>query len=115
MHEVSIALNLLDIVTEECRKQGFHSIDSINLRIGRASGIMPEALLFAFETVKAESIAEAAKQNIEEAPVSGKCASCLNAFSVAEDYVLACPLCGGTSFQITGGREMEIIDMEVNQ
>jgi Zn finger protein HypA/HybF involved in hydrogenase expression len=29
-------------------------------------------------------------------------------------YVFACPLCGSTSFEITSGREMEIVDIEIN-
>ncbi len=113
MHEVSIALNLLDIVTEECRKNGGSTVDSINLRIGRASGIMTDALLFAFDAVKTGTAAETARLNVEEVPVSGHCRECGNDFEVAEEYVLSCPGCGGASFEITGGREMDIIDMEV--
>jgi hydrogenase nickel incorporation protein HypA/HybF len=113
MHEVSIALNLLDIVSEECRKSGGRTVESINLRIGRASGIMTDALLFAFDAVKAGSVAERACLNIQEIPVSGHCRDCGDDFEVGEEYVLSCPRCGGGSFEITAGREMDIIDMEV--
>jgi hydrogenase nickel incorporation protein HypA/HybF len=113
MHEVSIALNLLDIVAEECRKNCGSTIELINLRIGRASGIMTDALLFAFDAVKEGSVAEKARLNIEEVPVSGHCRECGGDFEVGEEYVLCCPRCGGGSFEITGGRELDIIDMEV--
>jgi len=114
MHEVSIALNLLEIVSEQCRKNGYSRIESINLKIGRASGIMPDALLFAFNAIKSDSIAKDASLNIEEVPVSGLCNDCKNYFAVDGEYVLCCPLCNGTSFGITAGREMDIIDMEVS-
>jgi hydrogenase nickel incorporation protein HypA/HybF len=113
MHEVSIALNLIDIVTEECRKSGGSTIETINLRIGRASGIMTDALLFAFDAVKAGSVAERAHLNIEEVPVAGHCRECSGDFKVGEEYVLRCPCCGSGSFEITAGRELDIIDMEV--
>lgn len=114
MHEVSIALSLLEIATKECRKSGNSIIESINIRIGRASGIMSDALLFAFDAVKADSIARNASLNIEEVPVGGHCSDCGELFTVDEEYVLCCPRCRGGSFEITAGREMDIIDMEVS-
>jgi hydrogenase nickel incorporation protein HypA/HybF len=114
MHEVSIALNLIEIASDQCIKNGYSSIESINLKIGRASGIMSDALTFAFEAIKGDSIAAAAVLNIEEIPVTGHCDGCDNGFTVEEEYVLCCPACGGTSFRITAGRELDIIDMEVS-
>ncbi|MEW6109349.1 MAG: hydrogenase maturation nickel metallochaperone HypA [Nitrospirota bacterium] len=114
MHEASIALNLIEIVSEQCRKNGFNRIDSINVRIGRASGVRPDALIFAFEAIKNDSIAKDASLNIEQVPVSGLCKNCNNSFTVDEEYVLCCPVCKGGSFRITAGREMDIVDMDVS-
>lgn len=114
MHELSIAQNVLEIVFEQCSKSGYTKIDSINLRIGRASGIMPDALLFAFTAIKSDSIARDAALNIEVVPVAGLCKDCSAGFIVEEEYILNCPVCKGSSFQITSGRELDIIDMEVS-
>lgn len=114
MHEVSIALNLIEIITDQCIKNGCSRIESVNLRIGRASGIMPDALIFAFESIKKDTIASSAVLNIEDVPVTGNCNSCDSVFTVEEEYVLSCPLCKGTDFKITAGRELDIIDMEVS-
>ncbi|MBI5640789.1 MAG: hydrogenase maturation nickel metallochaperone HypA [Nitrospirae bacterium] len=114
MHEVSIALNLIEIVSEQCRKSGFSRIDSVNVRIGRASGIMPDALNFAFDAIKDDSMAKGASLQIEVVPVTGRCGECSNTFSVEEDYILSCPACGGSSFSIISGRELDIINMEVS-
>lgn len=114
MHEVSIAVNLIEIVSDQCVKNGCSTIAFVNIKIGRASGIMPDALLFAFDAVKEGSIAGNAVLNIEEVPVSGYCSDCNSNFTVEEEYVVSCPVCGGSSFRITAGREMDIIDMEVS-
>jgi hydrogenase nickel incorporation protein HypA/HybF len=114
MHEVSIAGGLLSAAEKECRRQGYSSIQQITVRIGKASGVMPEALLFAFEAMKQETIAHEALLTIVEVPVSGHCAAC-NADFVAEGtFVLCCPHCNGTSFRVQSGRELEIAEMEVS-
>jgi len=113
MHEVSIAQGLLEIAIDSCKKQGFSGIELIKVKIGKASGIMPDSLLFAFEALKVGTIAEKAVLTINEIPVSGFCDSCNNNFTVEEAYVLACPLCGDTSFRVETGRELNIDEMEV--
>jgi len=114
MHELSIAQNILEIISEQCTKSGYSRIETVNLRIGRASGIMSDALLFAFDAIKSDSIAQGALLHIEEVPVSGRCSDCRSDFIVKEEYILSCPLCGGSSFSMFAGREMDIIDMEVS-
>lgn len=114
MHEVSIALNLLEIVSDQCRKNGYNVIESINVRIGKASGIMPDALAFAFDAVKQDYPARNASLMIDIVPLTGQCHDCKNYFTSESDFVLHCPECQGTSFTITAGREMDIIDMEVS-
>lgn len=114
MHEVSIALNLLDIITAQCRKEGYSRIDAVRIKIGRASGIMPDALAFAFGAIKGESIAETALLEIQEVPLTGSCRDCSAVFTTEAEYILECPSCKSASFSITAGRELDIIDMEVS-
>ena len=114
MHELSIAQNLLDIVSAQCLKDGFKEIESINIKVGKASGIMPDALSFAFDAIKTDTIAKNACLNIAEIPVAGSCRDCNSVFTVEEEYVLCCPSCKGSSFVITAGRELDIVDMEVS-
>jgi len=114
MHEASIAASLLEIVSGQCRKSGYHKIESIHLKIGRASGIMTDALVFAFEALKEGSPAEKAVLDLEEVPVTGLCAECNNTFTTEGEFILSCPCCGGSSFRMTAGRELDVIDMEVS-
>lgn len=113
MHEVSIALGLLEFAAEYCEREGYKGIEAITVKIGKASGVMPEALHFAFEAVKIGTIAEKACLTINEVPVSGFCSNCNKSFTVEETYVLSCPMCGKSSFRVETGRELNICEMEV--
>jgi hydrogenase nickel incorporation protein HypA/HybF len=114
MHEVSIAQGLLEIAIDNCLKRGYKGIELIKVKIGRASGIVADSLRFAFEALKVGTIAEKAVLTIEEIPVSGFCEKCNKNFTVEEAFVISCPFCGGTSFRIETGRELNIDEMEVN-
>ena len=113
MHETSIALGILDIISDRCIAEGYHSIESVRLRIGRAAGIMPEALLFSFDVAKEGTPAENAKMIIDSVPLGGMCSECKSEFEVKEAYVLSCPECGSSAFKIQKGYEMEIVEMDV--
>lgn len=114
MHEVSVAGSLLEIAVNECRKSGYSRISNVTVIIGKASGVMPEALLFAFDALKAETIAAGATLTIQEVPVSGRCASCGSDFTTDERFVLCCPRCGSSAYTLLSGRELDIKDMEVD-
>jgi hydrogenase nickel incorporation protein HypA/HybF len=115
MHEASLALSILDIVQTKCQEQGCSSVDSITVRIGKAAGVMPDSLAFAFNAAKDNTVAKNAQLLIESVSVGGVCNTCKKDFTIDNaQYVFACPLCGSTSFEITSGREMDIVDMEIN-
>jgi hydrogenase nickel incorporation protein HypA/HybF len=115
MHEVTIVQGLLDIVSENCKKGGYKAVESIKVKIGRASGIMPDAFIFAFESMKAGSVAEKATLTIDEVPITGFCDVCDENFTVEDTYVISCPKCGSLSFRLETGRELNIDEMEVTE
>lgn len=113
MHEVSIAQGMLDIALGYCDKNSHTAIKSITVKIGKAAGLVPDALRFAFETLRNGTIAENAVLIIDEVPVSGTCNSCGKQFTVDDAYVIQCPLCGSLSLKVETGRELNISEMEV--
>jgi len=113
MHEVGIAQGILDIAIENCKKRGYSGIESIKVKIGKAAGVVPDSLLFAFEVAKLDTIAEKASLAIDEIPVSGFCNDCSKEFTVDEAYVVCCPYCKGFSIRIDTGRELNVEEMEV--
>lgn len=112
MHELSIALSVLDIVRDAAAGSGLSRVTAVRLRVGRASGVQPESLRFAFDCSKAGTPAAGATLEIEEIPVGGHCDVCDGDFTQREPYVLACPLCGGAAFRLTAGDELHVLDLE---
>lgn len=115
MHELSIAMGILDIVRAACLEQGLGRVETVRVRIGRATGVMPEALRFSFDVAKAGTPAAEAALEIEAVPLGGHCDGCGADFTVDEPYLLACPRCEGGAFRITGGNELQVVDLEVEE
>ena len=113
MHEVAIALSLLKMVENKCQEVGYSSVESVKIRVGKASGVLPEAMQFAFEAVKRDSLAKNAQLVIDLVPAIGFCKACSSRFEWEAPYALECPLCKSTSFQVFSGREMELVEIEV--
>lgn len=66
MHELSIAMSLVDAVCEELPRLGDRvSIRSVRVRVGPLSGVVPDALAFAFDVAAAESPLAGARLEIE--------------------------------------------------
>jgi hydrogenase nickel incorporation protein HypA/HybF len=113
MHEVSIALSLLDIVEKKCREEGYQTVESVKVRVGKASGVLPEAFSFALEVIKKDTLAQDARFIIDLVPLGGTCNACGRHFETEEAYIAECPFCASPSFRITQGNELEIVEMEV--
>lgn len=113
MHEASIALSVIEIAERHCRDAGYKSIKQIDLRIGNGSGVLPDALMMAFDIVKIESLAADALLSIERVPMGGTCRTCGNDFTTQDQFILACPSCKGKDFALDRGRELDITEIEV--
>ena len=114
MHEASIAISLLETISGLCQKEGYHSIEKVRLKVGKAAGILPEAFLFAFDAAKAGTVASQAELIIEHVSLGGFCRDCGSEFESEERYIYSCPVCKSKAIQITRGDELQIVDMEVN-
>ena len=69
MHEVGIMQSALDIALEWAQKQGGERIHRLGLRVGALSGVVADALEFAFEVIKQETPAENASLEVEYIPL----------------------------------------------
>ena len=114
MHEASIIMGVLETVTKQCKQDGYSKINSIRLRIGKASSILPDALQFAFEAIKINTIAHDAQLVIDSIPLGGSCKSCKQEFEV-ENYIFNCPYCQSPEIEVDKGFDMEIVDMDVDE
>jgi hydrogenase nickel incorporation protein HypA/HybF len=113
MHELSIAQSMLEIVEKEAAPFNKAKVTLIKLRIGKFSGVVPDALRFAFEIIRKGSVAEGASLEIEEVPISIKCNECRKVFGAEEPFMI-CPHCDGLNVEMVSGKELEIKEFEID-
>lgn len=114
MHEIGIMESAMDAVLLQVREHGGQSVHRIVLRVGALSGVDPEALQFAFDVVKRDTVAEAAVLEIDSVPARARCAACKEEFSVDSGFIYECPHCGQLSGDVCGGRELELTRIELS-
>ncbi|MEN8224229.1 MAG: hydrogenase maturation nickel metallochaperone HypA [Bacteroidota bacterium] len=107
MHELSIAMNIVEIVEEQLNGSEAVKVEELELDIGNSSGVIIEALRFALEEAIKSSILENADIIINEIPSKCKCISCAHEF-VPEDIITPCPKCGHLYSDVISGKEMKI-------
>ena len=112
MHEMSLCEGILQVMQTEAQKQGFSQVKNVWLEIGDLAGVEVEAMLFSFDAVTRNSLADGAKLNIINIPGTAWCMQCGKNVPVTERFD-ACPECGSYQLQVTGGDEMRIKELEV--
>lgn len=113
VHELSIMQSALTLALEQARQAGASRVHTISLRIGALSGVVPDALEFAFEALVPGTPAEGAKLAVERVPARFWCATCTREFQ-SDDLFAECPECHSLSGELRAGREMELASLEID-
>jgi hydrogenase nickel incorporation protein HypA/HybF len=112
MHELSIALSLVDLAAEEAaRHRG--RVAAVHLKLGPLSGVVKEALLSAYELAREGTPLGAAELVVEEVPVVAYCPACAAERTLPTQLELCCPECGGPTPRVVSGRELELVALEI--
>ncbi|NNE01308.1 MAG: hydrogenase maturation nickel metallochaperone HypA [Pirellulaceae bacterium] len=113
MHELSIALSIIDIACEESRARDDAGILAVHVKVGRMSGVVVEALQSAFQMARQETVLADAELVIEDVPVMVHCVQCECEQLTDSIQCLCCDVCGTLSPKITQGCELEVVAMEL--
>lgn len=113
MHELSVALSLLDGVRETAARDRIERVLAVHVRVGALSGIAPEALRFSWELASAGTVAAESMLRIEDVPLVVFCERCAAERAPRPATGLVCPDCGSACPAILHGRELELVAMEV--
>jgi len=109
MHELSLMSHLLD---HAATAAGSAPICALRVRVGPLSGVVVEALRFAFEALAPGTAAAGARLDVEETAPAFHCPRC------GADYetpvgAYQCPACGAADGELRGGDELELVSIEV--
>ena len=113
MHELSIAMSLLDAADEEAGRHAGARVTALHVRLGPFSGVLGEALRSAFELAREGSTLEDAELLIEEMPIVVHCLACAADRSAVSMQDLRCAICGTAAERVVGGRELELVALEL--
>ena len=114
MHELGIINNLFLIIEQVAKENNLIKIDSVKLKLGKLQQIVPEMLVFAFETVAKETKAEGATLDVEYVPIKMRCDTCKTEF-IVEEHVYICPECSATRLTMLEGTEIILESVEGTQ
>ena len=113
MHEVGLMQSALALAVEQTESQGLSKIHKISLNVGELSGVVPEALEFAFEFVSAGTPAEGAQLTLNTVHTLCYCRHCRREFHPMS-WIYKCPHCNRLSSDIREGKDLELASLEIS-
>jgi hydrogenase nickel incorporation protein HypA/HybF len=113
MHELSIALSIIEVAEEEIVKLGVTGVTSIHLRIGALSGVGKRSLSSAFGLARENTACATADLVFEDVPVIAYCPRCREPRPISSIQQFNCAVCDSPVSDVVQGRELQVIAMEV--
>jgi hydrogenase nickel incorporation protein HypA/HybF len=115
MHELSIAMSIVEMAEEEIRQRGSVHISAVHLRLGALSGVVKEALMSSYEMASEDSALKGSRLVIEDVPVKIFCSNCRAPRAISSVQLFCCAECGTPSSEIVQGKELEVVALEIEE
>jgi len=115
MHEMSIALSIVEGATEEALRHHGSRVSAVRLELGQLSGVVKEALLFSYDLACEGTILEGSKLAIEEIPATVFCRKCDAERTLTSIQDFSCPVCHTPTAEVLRGRELLITGLELDE
>ena len=113
MHELSVAHAVVSTVMDALPAPAPRVLQ-VRLRIGELSGIVPQALEFAYDVAAQGTPLADGILVIERSPVVVLCPTC-GEQQLAGTQDFRCPACGVPCGDVIGGKELEILDITLEE
>jgi hydrogenase nickel incorporation protein HypA/HybF len=115
MHELSIAMSIVDAAAEEAARLGARRISAVHLRLGPLSGVVKEALLFSYGLVCDGTPLAGSRLLVEDVPVLAYCEQCREPREIQSLQRFTCSVCGTLTAQVLQGKELLVTALEIEQ
>jgi hydrogenase nickel incorporation protein HypA/HybF len=113
MHELSVALGLIEGIQNSAARGGYDRVLAVHVRVGALSGIAPEALSFSWKLASAGTLADDSVLRIEPVPLVVFCDRCGAEREPPPASGLICPECASACPTIVRGRDLQLVAVEV--
>lgn len=114
MHEMSMAMRIIEIAVAEGHKAEAMAIDEIEVEVGQLAGVMADSLAFCLDAAARGTMAERAAFTLIQIAGRGHCLSCQREVAVSE-FPAECPICHGYGVKIVNGTELKIRSISVDE
>jgi len=113
MHELSVALSLIEGIQESAARGAFERVIAVHVRVGALSGIAPDALRFSWKLASEGTLAADSTLHIEDVPLVVFCERCGAERAPRPASGLICPECASACPTILRGRDLQLVSVEV--
>jgi len=114
MHEMSLALNIVELVVEAANREGGSRVNEVEIEIGSMAGVMVDSLDFCLEAAARATIVEGAGFRFIQVSAVGECSSCQSRFET-DSFFTPCPNCGATGIPVSGGQDIRINSLVIEE
>lgn len=117
MHEMSVAMSLIELAQEAAASRGCTRLERVRVEYGALAGIMPEALELCFEVVTRGTPHEGARLELVCLPLRLRCVFCGTVFGGEgqEARFTPCPGCGEVvGHVVEQGKELRLLEVEAS-
>jgi hydrogenase nickel incorporation protein HypA/HybF len=115
MHELSIAMSMIDVASQEVARHGYARVAALHLKLGSLSGVDRNALEFSYQIACEGTPLSGSRLIIETVPVVVHCSRCMADKKIDSIQTLQCPDCGELSCGIAQGRELQVVALEFEE
>jgi hydrogenase nickel incorporation protein HypA/HybF len=115
MHELSIAMSIVEMAEEETVRRGGAQVNAVHLKLGKLSGVVKEALLSCYEMACEGTGMQGSRLVVEEIPIEVYCPTCLGPRTLESVQWFVCPECKNPVSEVIHGRELQVFALELQQ
>jgi hydrogenase nickel incorporation protein HypA/HybF len=115
MHELSIAMSIVEMAQEEAEQRGGAHISAVHLKLGTLSGVVKEALMSSYEMACYDTPLHGSRLVVEEVPVVVFCPSCRERRPLSSVQLFCCAECGTPTSEVVQGKEIEVVALEIEE
>lgn len=112
MHELTLALNIVQILEEQALSRQFNRVKQVWIDIGALSCVEETSLRFGLLSATRNTLAEGALFHLVTVAARGWCHGCCQAFETRQ-HIANCPVCHSAQIQHERADALQIRELEV--
>lgn len=114
MHELTVLVELVDMVEDVAKENDVKHVEKLVLQIGQLSSLVPRFMKEYYPNTIEGTILEGSTLEIESIPGNGLCHHCEKIFNVVQNKG-KCPICGADDWELLSGQEFILKEIVVRE